>query len=217
MALDPDFFPDLRAVAASLQANPADVMLVLYGESGLDPASHRAGSDYYGINQMNGGYLRRAGIDPADYLTWPASRQLDAVVAPFLKGLVASQLKKPVRSAGVLEALNLYPAAVGKHGDAPDAIVIDGNSNDAAERAAYRANQALDQDHSGAITISDLDTWLLTRSKDKPYQQALAQLGGAPTPSPPTQKSSITGAFGKAFAIIGAASFFAWALRKRRV
>jgi len=181
--LDADFFDELRASAAAMTANPADVMLILYGESGLNPASPGHVAFYEGLNQIQAPYLKARGVDQADYLTWPASRQMREIVGPFLTAQVRQLLGKPVRSAGVLEALNLYPASVKKHGDAPDSIVIDGNSSDPGERLAYVKNQALDRNHDGAITISDLDEWLGGLSKQKPFQQALAQLGGDISPA----------------------------------
>jgi hypothetical protein len=180
--LDPAFFGELRDAASKMPANPADVLLVLYGESGLNPASPGHVSAYEGLNQINQPYLKTRGIDPADYLTWPASRQMREVVGPFLVNQVHTLLKKAVRSAGVLEACNLYPANVARHGDAPEAIIIDSQSPDAGERQAFQANKALDRNGDGKITISDLDEWLTGRSKDKAFQAELARLGGSPTP-----------------------------------
>lgn len=181
--LDDAFFPELRVWAAKMQANPADVLAVLYGESGLNPMSPGHVAAYEGINQMNQPYLRAHGIDPADYLTWPASRQMREVAGPFLLDMVQRWLKKPVRSAGVLEALNLYPANVATRGDAPGSVLIDSQAASPGERAAYQANKALDQDGDGKITIADLDTWLGKRTRDAAYQRELARLGGSIVPA----------------------------------
>lgn len=206
MTLDDDFFPELRAAADSMPANPADVMLVLFGESGLNPASHRGGADYYGLNQMNGGYLRKRGIDPTDYLTWPASRQMHEVVGPFLVGQVRSLLRKPVRSAGVLEGLNLYPAGIATNGDAPDSIVIDGN--DPKQHQAYVKNQALDRNHDGFITVADLDDWLASLAKQKTFRDAAIRLGASPT----VVAKSLPWLL--ALALVGGAAAIAYAVRR---
>jgi hypothetical protein len=79
----------LWAISDATGIRPEYLLPVLSSESGLRPdIPNQAGADYYGINQVSGDYLRKRGIDPKDYLTWPASRQLHEVVSAFAKSWV---------------------------------------------------------------------------------------------------------------------------------
>lgn len=149
---------------------PEYLLPTLQIESGMNPSvPNSQGYDYYGINQISGGYLRARGIAPADYLTWPASRQLDTVVRPFLLGLVKQY--GPLRSGTRVYQANLYPASVKTatsldsvilrapprpcmppHRDAQGKLVLDPN--------AYCSNKGLDVGAKGTITVQDIATFV---------------------------------------------------------
>jgi hypothetical protein len=214
MNLDDAFFPALRDFAASVGAPPDWFLAVFYLESRLDPGVGNA-LGYVGLNQMMGGYLQARGIDPADYLTWPASRQLTQVIGPWYKQVLADfMLGKMTRSAGGLYALNLYPASVGKRGDGPLVAVICSAGPTRHERAAYRANKALDTSGSGAITIGGLDAFLFHLTEQSMYREALARLGTPSTiPAPSFSKVAFFASAAAMFFLLyppGREYFAAW-------
>jgi len=127
---------------------PEFVLPVLWTESGLNPATpNLAGFPYYGINQISGSYLARLGFDPSDYLTWPASQQLDQVVTPFVRGNVAA-FGVP-QSGTRFYQLNFLPATLAGPKALSRVLAWKGSGT-------YAANEGLDWLHKGAISVYDL-------------------------------------------------------------
>lgn len=179
MHLDRDFWPALLKLGAETGTPPEWFLRFFYLESRLDPsAANKYG--YVGLNQLGSSYLRRHGIDPADYKTWLASQQMK-VIAPFMKAQLRL-LSAPPTSPGVLYALNLWPAGV-KRGTSADTVLIRSNSTDPYEVKAYNANRPLDYDGSGAITIGDLDAVLNRLAGARDYQAARMLLAVEKPPS----------------------------------
>lgn len=193
MALDAAFFP---ALAAYSDAPPSWVLLVLDSESGLNPAALNS-LGYAGLNQISSTFLRSKGIDPNDYVTWPASRQLTQVVLPFISAQVAFLKPQTVSTPGVLYGLNFLPGRVKSNGTSENSVLTQ------SPEAYYTANKGLDFNKDGSITIGDLDAFLYKLSKTQGYQNALAQLQAAdpsiqnpyesPPPLPPTQTEAQAG------------------------
>lgn len=181
MNLDPAFYPALVVFARELNTDPEYFLRLFWLESRLDPKTHRSGSRYYGLNQVDAAWLRKRGIDPTEYLTWPASAQLTQAAGPFLAEMIHTYLKAPtIRSPGVLEALNLAPARVrdGAPGNVLYAKTMD-CSAEGAKADPYCANRGLDRDSSGTITVADIDALMesFQRMGDWPiYLQARAEL-----------------------------------------
>lgn len=148
--LDDAFFPALQEFADSI-GTPAEYLLrALWQESTLDPSQHRSGSRYYGLNQLDSGYLRRRGVDPEAYLKLTASEQLRLGVIPYWKDQIAYGIKVPLRSAGVVMAMQLAPGRV-KDGDPSRVLYSQGESG-------YAGNKGHDLDRDGRLTIAELDT-----------------------------------------------------------
>jgi hypothetical protein len=170
--LDAAAYPLLWQLALATWTPPEFYVAVMLSESGLDPSRPNAsGAPYYGINQVSGDYLRAHGINPSDYLTWPASKQLARVVVPMFKENVRYLGHAP-KSPGVLYGLNFLPGRVKERGDSPDTVLADRNDG-----RWYSQNTSLDTDNNGKITISDLDE-ILARlaTKSQAYADAYEKL-----------------------------------------
>lgn len=222
MNLDADFFPALVTYAKGLNVDPEYVMRLFWLESRLDPAAHRSGSRYYGINQLDAAWLQKHGYGAADYLTWPASKQLTLAAGPFLAEAIHTYLKAPtIRSAGVLEALNLAPANV--RDGAPGNVLYRKTVEcvgDALKQNYYCANKGLDRNGSGTITISDIDTLMESFPKmgDWPlYQKAIVELDKArsTTTSPVAAAASTATPIIAGLALLGALGYGVYSYSRR--
>lgn len=180
MTLDSAAFPALWSISDATGVRPEYLLPVLWGESGLHPeVQNHAGADYWGLNQISGDTLRNQGIDPHDYLTWSASRQLRTIVGPSIANLVSS--RGPIRSGTRLYQANFLPATLKNALNFSD--VVCGKNGPFAD--AYAGNVALDIGNKGAITVGDLAKRVgdaITRSTvDAAIAQAYA-VRGEPRP-----------------------------------
>lgn len=147
---------------------------MLYLESGLDPETHRAGTSYYGLNQISGGSLSSAGISPASYLAWPAFEQMGRVVLPYLEGAAAHG---PITTPGRLELAQLAPALLSNR--SPSLVVF------SAPSAEYEGNRWLDAAGKGSIVLADLES-VMSSEMRRPPVVALAARAAAPASSGPS-------------------------------
>lgn len=178
-------------VASSVGIPPLWLFAMLSLESALQPTSHRASSDFWGLNQLNGAFLRARGIDPGGYLQSGASVQLASGVGPYLRAQVTIG---PLSTLGRVELAQLKPAALANR--ASDFVVY------AAPSQEYEQNRWLDLAGKGAIMLSDLEA-VLARHEQHADVRALAARAGAPLSSP---KASHAGEL-VAVVLAGAASF----------
>ena len=144
---------------------PEYALSSLWVESSFNPAADN-GAGYYGLNQENGGYLSQNGIDPDDYKTWPASAQIDHVVSPSWRSMIASVGQVP-HSGARLEQMNFLPATLKTTRSLTDTVT-------AAPSAYYRDNAAaFDPLRSGKITVQGVANFV---SRSIPHiQSAIAQ------------------------------------------
>lgn len=161
MALDAASYPILWKIFDETGIRPEYLLPTLWSESGLRPGiQNLGGADYYGINQASGSYLRSRGIDPQQYLSWPASQQLDVVVRAMAHGWPL-----PLLSGTRVRQANFIPATVNgaagwRAARAPGDVIV------ASPHPYYAANCGMDltpgsvrcagQNRSGAIRVSDL-------------------------------------------------------------
>lgn len=173
MALDAASFPilwDLYDKTGDLR--PEYVLPVLYGESGFNPGAVNAG--HYGLNQIDGASLTAMGIDPASYVNWAPSQQLNRVVEPSLVSLVENH--GPIRSGTRLYQANFLPGSLGLAHDFGDVIVAKGGTRyGGQEDAFYRGNQVLDTAHKGFITVGDLAARVKAMSSSPTVAAAIAK------------------------------------------
>jgi hypothetical protein len=178
--LDAAAYPAIVQLAAQTGGAgvPPEWYLAIFAlESGLQPGIGNS-MGYVGLNQLSSAQLQSIfHVAPADYLTWPASRQITQVITPWYTNAVKIALNRAPRSLGALYAINLAPGIVQQKGDDPSVVLY------ASGSAAYAANKPLDFNGDGAITISDLDAFLAKVQARAPYTTALPLLKAAETPA----------------------------------
>jgi hypothetical protein len=139
-------------------------LLVLFSESGLDPAASSGVA--WGLNQAQGPLLRAAGYtrEPSTFTELGVSDQM-----PFVGRMLRQQIREVghvPESAEELWRMNLSPAAERSQSDV---IYSRGTRN-------YDANAALDANRDGVITLSDLAARLAPVRAGAAFQRHLAQL-----------------------------------------
>jgi hypothetical protein len=194
-SLDAAFYPALLQAGKRGRFDPADALLVFTSESGLDP--RKTNGRYHGLNQLSGNFLRSQGVDPADYLTWPASQQIALVERYFAQGHRFGPGRGNWPNAAVLYQSNWLPGTVFESTSPAFLLVSKDGQTDSANpevrknsAAWYRDNVALDFDRDGFITVADLARRLAsianggdddhgTRGAGQVFQDALTNLNRA--------------------------------------
>lgn len=148
MSLDQASYPALWQIADATGIRPEWLLPTLQLESGLNPGvANQAGFPYYGISQINGDFLAAIGVTPDDYLTWPASQQLQRVVLPYMQSAVNRY--GPLRSATRVYQANFLPGTLATATSLGSVLAARGS-------AVYDANIGLDSNRDGVITVQDL-------------------------------------------------------------
>lgn len=169
----------LWAVYDKTGIRPEYLLPVLFTESGFNPAvPNQAGAPFYGINQISGAFLQARGIDPGDYLTWPASRQLREVVLPYMQGEVESSHVIPASGTRTYQ-MNFLPGTLGLVKKLAGILAVKGNSSPVpgggvSQAAVYDANAGLDFNKSGAITLGSLAHFIGKAASNGAVQNAIA-------------------------------------------
>jgi hypothetical protein len=177
VSLDQAAFPALWKItdATNGDLRPEYLIPVMFSESGLNPALQNfGGADFWGINQINGKTLRDAHVDPHDYLTWPASRQLNRFAGPYF--IAQDKQYGPIRSATRLYQANMCPATLPDAHSFEDVIARKGGTKYRGEEAAcYAGNAGLfDTQHKGYITVGDLANAIENTLKHASVDAAIA-------------------------------------------
>jgi hypothetical protein len=169
MSLDAAAFPALWAISDATGVRPEWLLPVLNHESGLNPSlPNGAGAPYYGIGQNSTADIASyAGVDPATYLTWPASAQLSTVVKGYLTAAVHSY--GPLRSGTRVYQAEYLPATLTTARKLSDTIASAADD----PHGFYRANAGLDVNHDGVITLGDLATIVAAEARKAAVQQAI--------------------------------------------
>jgi hypothetical protein len=156
---------------------PEYLLPVLYFESGFRPdVQNHAGAPYYGLNQVSGTTLQSGGVDPSDYLTWPASRQLSTFVRSYVLNAVNNY--GSLRSATRVEQANFLPATLKTATSLSSVLASQGD-------AYYSANAGFDKNKTGQITVQDLANAMAKSAASSAVQSAIAQTYALrPTESP---------------------------------
>lgn len=172
--LDAASYPMLWQIYDATGVRPEWLLPVLYNESGLDPSvANGHGYPYYGLNQISGSWLTQHAIAPADYLAWPASEQLQNVVKAYMAQQIAHY--GPLRSGTKVALANFYPAALKTASSlAANVVCRPARPCTTPDSDAYCANQALDADRSGCITVSDLAAWVRRAAMTSTVRSAIA-------------------------------------------
>lgn len=179
-ALTLNDYKALGSGAVTRGIRPADLALVLYAESGLNPAA---------VNTQNGSVVARGanqitltgaaaiGIDQAEWSTintLSLESQLGKYIFRFFDKIARSG---SYDSAVTLYQTNFAPATVGRTN-----ILYTANQ----DPAAYKANRWLDAKNKGYIEVADLRDVLARRVQEKAFLDHLAKLQAAGYPGEPS-------------------------------
>jgi hypothetical protein len=167
VSLDPASYPELWAINAQTGVRPEWLLPVLQAESGLRPdIPNQAGEPFYGLNQISKGFLDNIGVTPADYLAWPASRQLSTVVKPYIQNQINHY--GPLRSGTRLYQANFLPATLLTARHLTDVVTE-------APSPYYTHNAGLDPKGKGNITLQDLANFISRAASTQAVKDAIAQ------------------------------------------
>lgn len=179
-ALTLNDYKALGSGAVTRGIRPADLALVLYAESGLNPAA---------VNTQNGSVVARGanqitltgaaaiGLDQAEWSTintLSLESQLGKYIFRFFDKIARSG---SYDSAVTLYQTNFAPATVGRTN-----ILYTANQ----DPAAYQANRWLDSKSKGYIEVADLRDVLARRVQEKAFLDHLAKLQAAGYPGEPS-------------------------------
>jgi len=161
-------------ILASMPTRPEYLIPVLFSESGLRPDVQNS-LGYAGLNQISPSYLASWGIDPADYLTWPASRQLQLVVKPYLQNVIDRY--GPLNSGTRTYQANFLPATLATARSLSSVLATRGSD-------VYDANSGFDTAGKGTITVQDLANFVAKAAAAPAVKNAIAKTyavsGGSP-------------------------------------
>jgi hypothetical protein len=170
------FYDEVVKLGARHRTHPGVFMLVWCAESGLDPSATNPGGAR-GLNQMMPSTLAWLGA-PAAFEKLSGVEQL-----PWIERFIAwveTANHGPFTTAARYYVGNFWPAALARP-DAPNTLVVDRDSVDTSEAAAYAANKGLDTNNDGKITQADLAAHLarVRRNFDEDFaalDRAIARL-----------------------------------------
>lgn len=176
------FSSKLDKISDDLDMNPRDLLLVMYLESGVNPAAVNPNGRATGLIQFMPSTLKGMGLSKQDIATFgqkSAEEQLDYVKA-YVQNHRALIGGRPFTSATQYYVANFYPLALQKwRGDDPirnaNVVVVDSKSRDPRERAAYKENRILDTDKDGVIKVSDITRILMQMERTPKFRQTLRQ------------------------------------------
>lgn len=179
------FFTGLVAVAQAIGTQPEYLMGVMKAESDIRPDAVNPRGHATGLIQFMPATQQRLGWTQGwqAFSQLSAVQQLDYVLRYFLPFARAS-----LNSTGRLYQATFLPATLSL-GSAPDTVIaMRGGIN----ARAYEANQGLDADHKGFITIGDLSRRIDGASHGPRWREALQRLqaampGSMPQPQPQPQ------------------------------
>ncbi len=166
----------LNAMCKRLGINPADMLLIMYSESRLDPSAAYKGADgtvyAAGLNQITASGGTAAGLSPAevqDLIHHPVSYQL-----PIIERMYKTVGGK-YPNAAVLYAYNFAPSRVKSRGTAPSVVLYSADT----DGKNYSINSGFDAAKKGYITIADMGYSLVKKAQSAVYKGALQALRNA--------------------------------------
>lgn len=176
-------------IYAATGVRPEFLIGVMAFESGLNPAiPNGAGAPYYGIMQNSGSFITQmTGLSPQEYLTKPASYQLQNVVLPYMEGQVKTY--GPLTSGYRVYQSVYCPASLNWAPGLDDVISSPTEHTD----CSYSANAVFDSTHKGYITPRDLANVISAKASTALVQNAIRDVY---TNAPPGVGSPQDPAFG---------------------
>jgi hypothetical protein len=175
------FSTKLNDISQDLGMNPRDLLLVIYLESGANPAAKNP-SGATGLIQFMPSTLKGMGLSSQEIKTFGQKTAEDQLnyVKQYVKSHMGLVGGKPFTSATQYYVANFFPIALKKwNGDDPEknanVVVVDGNSPNPNERAAYKQNTILDANKDNKITVGDITTVLMRMEGSSGFQKMLSQ------------------------------------------
>ncbi len=152
------FTQKCETIAKKLNCNAADLISMMYSESGLNPGAKNELSGSAGLIQFMPSTLAANGYSPERVADMPAIEQLDVVSDILLEFKAMSGFSASDKlDAGSLYAICFLPAA------AKNEVLC---SSTGSLNWAYSANSALDLNSDGSISKSDLANRLNDKYKE---------------------------------------------------
>lgn len=163
---------NFQAMAGRLGMRAADLLLVLYSESGLKPYAAAKNADGYpvavGLNQLTSVVNSALGLTEDERIAL-----LDKTVAeqlPYVEKSLRVFNKYKLPDAGALYALNFAPARLAQGADG-NVVLYDSQK----DPAAYASNKGVDHGKKGFINIEDMRVALRRNRNAADFQKALAR------------------------------------------
>jgi hypothetical protein len=183
--LSDNFYKKLSEMCQRLNLNPADMLLVMYLESRLDP---NVKSSAVGLTQFVGPTLKKyfkGGKE--DFRKLKAEEQLPYIEKYFQDMISTFKLTNPTPAQFYIA--NFLPATLAYSGVKKrnkNTVLAEKNNDKKYSpdskltfHEAYIHNTGLDRDHDGKITYGDIERIMSGLSKQQGYQDALARLNNA--------------------------------------
>lgn len=193
----PNFFQKLIEVCGRLNIKPADLLLVMFLESGVDSSKkNQAGSGAVGLIQFMPATLKSMGLDEDTIRNFDRispEKQLD-YVEKYIRGAM-NRIGKPFTSATQYYHANIFPLTLSRwSGDDPrqnkNVVVFSGKSKDRRERAAYKYNgKYFDVDGKGYVSVGDLSNKLQILKKTQEFRNIISQMINSTQYNPTKSKS----------------------------
>lgn len=178
--LSDDFFRGLIGVAQAVGTQPQYLLGVMKAESNIRPDAVNPNGHATGLIQFMPATQQRLGWTQGweAFSRLTAEQQLDFVLRYFIRFARAG-----LNSTGRLYQATFLPATLSL-GSAPDTVIA---ARGGINARAYEANQGLDADRKGFITVGDLSRRIDSASHGPRWREALERLQaamGSPVPTP---------------------------------
>jgi hypothetical protein len=179
-------FVDFANMSARLRMNPADLLIVLYSESGLEPwAQNKIDGPFtaVGLNQITksgaSGWLSEP--ERQNLVNLSVGQQLP-YVERYFRHIPWVAAGNTFHSAAQVYLAEFAPGLLGRGSD-PNMVLY----SLVHDKHAYEDNKTFDQDHKGYITLGDLGKWVSHLGNKSVFLAALyrlRQVTGNPNLSP---------------------------------
>lgn len=172
-AVDAAFPAALWSLYDSTGIRPEWVVPVLYSESGLNPAAQNS-IGCVGINQACPFSIPT----PSDYTSWSASQQMNSVVTPMYKGIVAKY--GSIGSGTRAYQANFLPASMPTCTSLTSVLASQNGGGEcwsvsaATSASIYSANPGFDYQKKGNIQLGDLAHFIAKSAANSYVQQVIA-------------------------------------------
>lgn len=181
-SLKPSFFYKLNKMCQRLGINTEDVLLIMFQESGLNPAE--GNNNYVGLVQLSKDYMDDVGFegDKEDFRKLSADNQLDYIENFFSKSLSGVQVTAPAQLYIISTLLPVTKNWEGVLNKDRNTVLAEKGSNKTYVEGGgltfdkvYRGNYGLDYNNDDKITYGDIEDFLENKKKDSVFQRVLSR------------------------------------------